>query len=250
MKIILLSSLLIFSNMAIAEDIGYEVEVIIFEDTSELYKNSENWPSEITSEKDNSNIIEDIELNKTSTPAISDKKEIFEFLDSDKYRLNDQARKLQKNERYNILYHKAWKQPGLDRNSAIALTINTRDIDKPKADDIENKSISYIIGNFTLVMSRYLHVVSDLVLYKPEITSTTSAIYTNGETEPVNTSLEQLNTPAVENHYTLIFERRMRSKEIHYIDHPMGGMIVLATPYKIPKTGTKTDQSAQDYKTL
>ena len=247
MKIILLSSLLIFSNMVIAKDISYEVEVIIFEDTSELYKNSENWPSEIISEKNNSNLIDDIELNKSSTTVISDKKEIFKFLENDKYRLNDQAIKLQKNERYNVLYHKAWKQPGLDRNSAIALTINTRDIDKPESDDIENKSMSYIIGNFTLIMSRYLHVLSDLVLYKPENTSTIPAIYTNGEAEIVNTSLEQLNTPVVENHYTLIFERRMRSKEIHYIDHPMGGMIVLAIPVKIKQNNKPHDSS---YKTL
>ena len=40
----------------------------------------------------------------------------------------------------------------------------------------------------------------------------------------------------------------MKSKEIHYIDHPLIGVIVLATPYEI-NTG-KSDKKPFIYKTL
>ena len=33
--------------------------------------------------------------------------------------------------------------------------------------------------------------------------------------------------------YPIVSERRMRSREIHYIDHPMIGIIVYAVPYTI-----------------
>jgi hypothetical protein len=34
--------------------------------------------------------------------------------------------------------------------------------------------------------------------------------------------------------------RRMRSGEIHYLDHPMFGVVVLATPYEPPKPPAPT----------
>ena len=47
--------------------------------------------------------------------------------------------------------------------------------------------------------------------------------------------------------YKIVFERRMRSKEIHYIDHPLVGLVVLATPFKL---GKEEPIPAVNYKTL
>ena len=35
-------------------------------------------------------------------------------------------------------------------------------------------------------------------------------------------------------YYPVQTHRRMRSKEIHYIDHPLIGILVLATPFELP----------------
>jgi len=36
-------------------------------------------------------------------------------------------------------------------------------------------------------------------------------------------------------------QRRMRSKEIHYFDHPRFGVVALITPYKSPQATPETD---------
>ena len=38
--------------------------------------------------------------------------------------------------------------------------------------------------------------------------------------------------------------RRMRSKEVHYIDHPMIGILALITPYERPLEATQVMQRA------
>jgi len=244
MKAILFSCLLFISNLSFAENVGYEVELIVFEDTSELYKNSENWPLETKDSNENS----EPEKTENKPETVDKNKKIdFVFIDSENYRLNKQAEKLQQNSRYKVLYHKAWKQPGLDKKSAVAVSINTENTATADDENPTTKPESFITGDFTLIMSRYLHVVSNLILYKPAkpIANTVSNVTNENE----NTDIEQKTTNKAYEQYPLIFERRMRSKEIHYIDHPLGGMIVLATPYKI-ETETKEDKSAKGYKTL
>jgi len=238
MKAILLSFLLIVSNLSFAGNVGYEVELIIFEDASELYKNSENWPLE---KNDGEKKSEPEKTANNPKTLDKDKKINFEFLDSKNYRLNKQAEKLQKNSRYKVLR-------GLDKKSAIAISIDTKNT--PAEDGTPTaRAESFITGDFTLIMSRYLHAVSNLTLYKPgkTIVKPANNENTDGENENINT--EQKNITEIYDQYSLVFERRMRSKEIHYIDHPLGGMIVLATPYKI-ETETEEDTSAKGYKTL
>ena len=41
-------------------------------------------------------------------------------------------------------------------------------------------------------------------------------------------------------------KRRMRSKEIHYIDHPMIGIVILITPYERPAEQAEADSNSRD----
>lgn len=248
MKAALLVSLLIISKLAMAADVGYEVEIIIFEDTTELYKNSETWP--LTFETTDTISENDIksEQNKTKPiPLDTDKKVVFEFIDNEQYRLVEQARKLQEHANYKILFHKAWKQPGLDRDSAEPLIINTQNTAvNTESENNQQEPQSFMTGSFTLIMSRYLHVDSKIILHKPKTIKPINTL-TNNDDEIINENENTVNTSSDYDKYPLVFERRMRSKEIHYIDHPMGGMIVLATPFKIETEEIKT---TKDYKTL
>jgi len=251
MKAILLTSILIFTKLAMAQDVGYEVEVIIFEDTSELYKNSENWPL-ATNNTDtiSKNDIKPEQIKTKPVPLDTDKKVFFEFIDNEHYRLIEQARKLQEHANYKILFHKAWKQPGLDKESAEPVIINTQDTvnSESESEKIQEEPQSYMIGDFTLIMSRYLHVASKITLHKPTTIKPVNT-FTNvdEEVESENTNSTNATNSVAYDQYPLVFERRMRSKEIHYIDHPMGGMIVLAIPFKIE---TEEDKAPEGYKTL
>ena len=95
---------------------------------------------------------------------------------------------------------------------------------------------SRISGDLKLIMSRYLHINTDLIYEKPKIGQSTQMA--QPEYTPPN---HQSDT------YPLLFERRMRSREIHYIDHPMVGIIVLATPYKLKE---EEETTPAEYKTI
>ncbi|MCW9014632.1 MAG: peptidoglycan binding protein CsiV [Gammaproteobacteria bacterium] len=245
--------MLFLSSLAFANEVGYEVEIIIFEDTTEFYKNSEKWQEKMD------NAIEAPIDTELSNEQQNREKYLFENMKLSESRLAEYARKLNEHPDYNVLVHKKWKQTGLDNNNAFPVSIDSRVIDEAIKDASEtavnstqqaaieedkqqlDSSVSvssYIVGEITLIMSRYLHLRTDLILHKP-ISNQMVLTYTNLSTDEINKFSD----------YKLNFERRMRSREVHYIDHPLGGIIVLAMPFKI-KTDSDIDSSEKTYKTL
>ena len=55
-------------------------------------------------------------------------------------------------------------------------------------------------------------------------------------TEPASAGTGKL----VQTYVEFTDTRRMRSREVHYIDHPLVGIIILATPFKISSDKGKT----------
>lgn len=86
-------------------------------------------------------------------------------------------------------------------------------------------------GKITIALSRYLHTYADLVLRRPRRTA-----------DPVpNTAAQDLflatyaaDTRILDNH-SLKEHRRMRSKNLHYLDNPEFSMLILITPYEVPE---------------
>jgi hypothetical protein len=126
------------------------------------------------------------------------------------------------------------------------------------ADAIEqSKVIEQIEGTITISRARYLHVWTDLIYNTPdapigiiETIDNLSAIDQDDETlvnpdEEAPLPIDELeltpgmDTDSLETKQSLFSfriqeHRRMRSNEIHYMDHPRIGMFVLATPYELP----------------
>ena len=219
MRLIIFTILTMLSVSALAKDVGYDVEVIIFEDTTGRYLNSENWSVELPDIND--------KQTESDEPAAG-KSGFFKFLDKKDYQLNTIADKLVRNPDYRILSHMAWKQKGLDEPDAFY-------VDLKQLDSTGNGT--QIEGRARLVMSRYLHFSVDMELLRPVSTQ-----YTN--------DASGTNSPAY-NRYPVHFERRMRSREIHYLDHPLCGAIVLATPFEIkPEKAPQPAKPPASYKTL
>lgn len=240
MKLVFLAiTLLILSSSLRAEEVGYEVEVIIFKDATDTYAHSEIWqenPVASTEEAGNT--------NSQSSETVKTEKGKYTYISNDKLRLGNQAKKLSTNADYKILYHRAWKQIGLDKDLAFPVHIDSRNPLSTESLNTDTQNASdavtdYIDGTITLIMSRYLHINTDLVFHK----------------QAPQESLSFNNEPATQpvgNHYKdflVKFERRMRSREVHYIDHPLVGIIVLATPYKILEPTTPSSPDRQ-YKSL
>ena len=258
MKLFSTVLLALISQAVYAYEVGYEVEVIIFENASDYYAKSEQWaliedPETLIT--DSNEPVEEAaaQEQKTVENAKSEtaKKPFYEDIPVEKYSLMEQLNKLDNHPDYRVLMHKAWKQQGLDRDKAFPVSFNSREfimpvINEEKAETAaeanenneilkENKS-SFIEGEFKLIMSRYLHVEANLVLHRP-VDST--LVYT--DTDASEPSYEK---------YPVIFERRMRSKEIHFIDHPLVGMIVLAKPFKILTEEDEKAPVTETYRTL
>jgi len=231
-KLPILLLLIITTGTAQAEEgiipklIEYDVEIIIFEDPHARYINSEYWhvnPDLISplSETAESNTDELKRNNfKTIKPVI----------------LGQEYRRINNSSEFNVLFYGAWRQTGLDENKAFEI----------KIEDLENthkaRSENTITGQLKLVLSRYLHIYGDLDYQRPidlnsignESNDDTSGI----NTAPVTTGENQGVIIKTENNYPINIHRRMRSKELHYIDHPLIGMLIKINPVKPPVENT------------
>jgi len=241
MKDLRLGLLFLLPGLVQASVTNYEVEIIIFEDAAYQYAQSENWPETAA-------VLEKKETE--ISPVIEPK---LEWMPESEYRLLDEATKLRNNPDYNVLLHAAWKQQGLDKEQAFLISINslTKDLYKPvitpevdaEKPDINNEPEnidkqdmppeSYVDGTISLIMSRYLHFNTRLLFHKP--------VQAMASSDAPDTVAYQ--------EFPILMERRMRSKVIHYIDHPMVGIIVLATPF-ITEDDKKEDTRPDTYKTL
>ncbi len=97
--------------------------------------------------------------------------------------------------------------------------------------DIPGPDTNILDGSFTVSIGRYLHVWLDFIYREPVAISP----------ETKRDYREYVLVP-----YRVEMHRRMRSNELHYIDHPKLGMLVKITRYKIPQTVTPVDVLQSD----
>jgi hypothetical protein len=84
-------------------------------------------------------------------------------------------------------------------------------------------------GKITIALSRYLHTYVDLVLRRPRLSADPVL---NSAPEQAYIAAHAADTRILNNHL-LREHRRMRSKNLHYIDSPEFGVLVLITPYEV-----------------
>ena len=215
----------------------YDVEIIIFESKESYDRQSEEWPSDIQREMPPTQI----ELGQPypgPLPAGFDPKLTFKLLPRNAYRLQQEVKLLEASDRYTLLYHTAWRQPGMDATTALPVHIKqtyVQQMSQPMFNDPDRppsglptpahvqQTRNELNGYIRLILSRYLHAEVDL-------------IYTTG-LQDGNVAIDTANPEAAVQAippvmYRLQESRRMRSTEVHYLDHPVIGMIILVTPYE------------------
>lgn len=161
---------------------------------------------------------------------------------------SDKMTKFEKTKGMTVVWSKKWRQPiqskqqSTSRDNTMAIAIKaplnlTDTISTGKAlDEIE------INGNIHLYRSRYLHIVSELQVQHwrtlanaheldKGLTSPHSSqllgknIIPSSSSSPL-TTIDKIPLRAAHVNQS----RRMRSNELHYIDHPMLGILVRVTP--------------------
>lgn len=214
----------------IKKPLEYDVDVIIFEDANARYINSEDWALDA--------IVTEPETDK---PAKNHNKLTVSEINAATYKdikpkiLNTEYKRINNSKEYNVLFYGSWRQTGLEEKKAFVINI----------EELKNRhktsSKNAIKGNFKLVLARYLHIYGEMEYQRNlDSTSTEKAIVNNESTEQAleNNTLE--NTP-----YPIKIHRRMRSKELHYIDHPLVGILIKINPVKVSAEETAETSAAQ-----
>ena len=256
---IIVALLSLVAHNALAGPNQYNVEIVIFEDLSNRYTNSEQWPI-IIPPSDNtmldngsSNNTVDSYSNTFTTPGSiqenkldttteneldnnsienPDDNSVIHVTHEPSNELAAYVDKLNRSARYNVLIHQSWQQTGLDSDAAVSIQIdsgkgqNKKDIaifntENSTTTTNESSATSNVTGSIKLILGRYLHIHTDLLYMR---------LRRNYE----------LNTPAsyssMFDEFEIKSQRRMRSNELHYIDHPLLGMLVIVMPIENKKT--------------
>jgi len=196
----------------------YDVEIIIFEDTHARYLSSQSWDQAIQNTD---------EINTIESPTkITEIKEIKEYPANFKSItpsiLTAKYKRISASSEYNVLFYGAWRQPGLDKDQAFEIDIN----------DLENIHINMsensLSGTFKLVLARFLHIYNELVYHRKPTLNAENTIETTEKTIETTTETAEI----ADEIYPLKSHRRMRSKELHYIDHPLVGILIQINPVK------------------
>lgn len=182
-------------------------------------------------------------------PAYSDEA-AFILLSKDQYQLGDVVKRTLAQADFRLLFHQAWRQPMDKRYEAAHLLIRGGD---------QFDSHYELEGSINLSVARYLHLTTDLWLSTfvsnlgreedpwpvlPTVPLAGASSQPRGlfnrDSHINGSSLQEFFNPfadiagnqySVDQTVTLRQHRRMRSSELHYIDHPLMGLIIKITPY-------------------
>ncbi len=197
----------------------FEIEMIVFSRTAGMEGAREDWPAaprlsypsrwiDFSSTDDGGNPV----LTQVAT------------------QLDNKAAALQRSSSYRVLFHKAWQQQLWQKRRSPSILVSGGET---------HGSHSQLEGTVKLSVSRYLHLSTNLWMSEfggPE-TATGGILLptpTKQEDEPLDLATGsagiaplRAESPAYAARVaTLQQERRMRSGELHYLDHPLFGVLI------------------------
>lgn len=193
--ILLVTLCMVLSPGATAQDRWFQVEVIVFERLDDDALSAESWPPD----PGRPPIDDSIRLLAPGeSPGEQTGTFAYRLLDRSQLNLKDSYGGLRYSKAFRPLLHHAWRQPGLPQNHARRVHLYV----PPAGDSGFAEAVPRIDGTLRVYLTRYLHVDADL-LYRRS---------------------------GVETPFRLQASRRMRSGELHYLDHPLFGLLILITP--------------------
>lgn len=245
-KLTLLLALLITCQAVFADkryDDFYIVEMIVFTNELRMYREEEYWPDQLElTVKPPLLFLEAIEP-ATVYPELYGKAATISstqlpLLTQNKAELSDAANKIRTAGRHRLLSHQLWLQKLDDKSNALPMAVQA---------GREVNGFYEVSGTITLHKGRYLHIESNLwrsiftnkveealAIQLPFISS-----QLNNFNEPLLSTdesesnlAEEAVQPLVSIVSTMQQRRRMRSKEVHFLDHPLFGIIIQLRPYQ------------------
>jgi len=139
-----------------------------------------------------------------------------------------------------------------EQNGAIpsfnSTSLNNRRIGQSNEEQLKGQLVYPLEGTITVVLKRYLHLYTHLSFTQreqvpvvtPEPIGKTATEQNSAEPTTADTQVTPLAEASSQQprfyfqSYPVQGHRKMRSKEVHYLDNPRIGVIVLMTPVKTP----------------
>ncbi len=253
----------------------FQVELILFAQRNGGPLDAEQWPDiagptlpdtllELHLPQDASTAKNRVSANATSRSSENRLKlpPAYQILGDDALQLTDTVKKLQRSSRFTPLLHIAWQQPTYNRQQAQPiffmegmdkpLSIKASGTITPGSDNKIGPPNPLFVGSVTLSVERYLHLAADLFYRQPVAQQLAIPIsdldlwydrpYPTLK-EPQGPAYRLKSWQAMRG-FQLKESRRMRSKEIHYLDHPFMGLVVVITPVELPEDAKEIQQTS------
>jgi hypothetical protein len=189
----------------------YEFEVLVFRRIDKGAGSTEAWPDDPgTPSFENA-----IPFDTRGRASLRNNLPIpYRPLPASERRLGNIWNALRGSRNYRPLYHIAWRQQVVDPEKAQSLYLYL----PPDAGEPSPMNPPKLEGTIKIGVKRYLHLEADLLLRLP-LTPDDGDAYFMG--------------PSVRS-YRMQSTRRMRSGKLHYLDHPVLGVLVQAERYEPP----------------
>ena len=219
MKLLITLIALMLSSVVSAEPL-YKVELIAFEHITAANLATESWPLHPVLP----NLARSINLRSDQTDQSLGP---YQLLPRSQLTLQREQYALRKRGGYHILLHVAWLQPArkpwqVKPVHLYAKSLNARSSDhaiynEPIYDPLQKFMLN---GTVRISRSNYIDVKTDLVLNVPKQQLI--------QADPLQ--FKQWPASRTVASFSLRERRRMRPNEIHYLDHPLFGLLIKVTP--------------------
>jgi hypothetical protein len=232
----------------------FQVELIAFK--RQQQNTREQWPTNIKPgyphnwvelRHATSAIPSDTGSDLTAPASITTPDFAFVVVPDAEHKLARYANALQRDSRFTILFHQAWRQPVTGTRSAKAVVINGGH---------QYGAHRELEGSFTLSFSQFLQIKTRLWLTQfeanrgqttadwpllppiPRLEVAPDLMASETDQTSVQTTINEEIEEFLPGRIAMMEEdRRVRANELHYFDHPLFGLIVQLTPYEA-KPGT------------
>ena len=228
----LLALTLTFSSYTASAASWYKVEVVIFSNQDSDALQEEHWP-----------VIEEIPspANAIALKSSNAEGSAYKRLGGGSLSLHGVKNRLKNSGQYKVMYHAGWMQPVYHTQKPRPIRIT--------GGEILDNGMYELDGHIAIGRGTYLHFRPNLFLSRrltSDESNTLNAKRSSGD-ETINTEAESLITmqttssaanvtntlfPSIPEILTINMDqaRRMKSKELHYIDHPLMGILVEIKP--------------------
>ena len=233
------AGLMTVSAPALAQP-DYQIEVVIFSHNGDSTLDDEYWESTL-----------DVPTPRKVSRLYPSQSQANNFLQAPEssYQLKEQAERIRRSSKYTLLYHTAWQQKVENTNSPTSIHI--------VSGDLMDNGMYELEGYIAVSRGRYLHFRPNL-FYSKRLTDYQASLLKKATPAPALVNDDSMTsdngvalsdaaysapsalTPALIDPMELDIPdfiaaeisqgRRMRSKETHYIDHPLVGILVHAIP--------------------